>query len=72
MSLSFAVPPFTLCLSVVGKEGKCFFLYSLFILLSQEVFRTDVFDSIPFSAVVGRCYVMYVKDYFKNKPEVSI
>lgn len=27
---------------------------------------------MPFSAVVGKCYVMYVKEYFKNKPEVGI
>ena len=56
----------------LGQNRQIYF-YTLIIcyLLNQEVFRTDVFDSIPFSAVVGRCYVMYVKDYFKNKPEVS-
>ena len=37
----------------------------------QEVFKSDFYTSIPISQVLGKCYVMSVKDYFKSKPEVS-
>ena len=40
-------------------------------LLLQEVFKSDFYTSIPISQVLGKCYVMSVKDYFKSKPEVS-
>nr|XP_034305706.1 protein polybromo-1 isoform X10 [Crassostrea gigas] len=37
--------------------------------LEKEVFKSDFYTSIPISQVLGKCYVMYVKDYFKSKPE---
>ncbi|XP_062616162.1 protein polybromo-1-like [Saccostrea cucullata] len=37
--------------------------------LEKEVFKSDFYTSIPLSQVIGKCYVMYVKDYFKSKPE---
>ena len=35
----------------------------------KEVMRGDLHQSIPISSVLGKCYVMPVKDYFKYKPE---
>lgn len=40
-----------------------------FILYQQEVFKSDFSESVPLSKVLGKCYVMFVKDYFKNRPE---
>lgn len=40
--------------------------------LQKEVFKSDFNDSVPFSKVLGKCYIMFVKDYFKMKPEVRI
>ncbi|VVC98666.1 unnamed protein product [Leptidea sinapis] len=37
--------------------------------LQQEVFKTEIHRSIPLEHVVGRCYVMNVKEYFKFRPE---
>ena len=37
--------------------------------LENEVFRSDVHDSIPLSKIVGRCMIMPVRDYFSKKPE---
>ncbi|XP_035825265.1 protein polybromo-1 isoform X1 [Aplysia californica] len=37
--------------------------------LEKEVFRSDTRQSTPISEIVGRCCVMFVKDYFKFKPE---
>ncbi|XP_074645019.1 protein polybromo-1-like isoform X2 [Tubulanus polymorphus] len=37
--------------------------------LKKEVFKGDLYDSSPISKVLGKCYVMSVKDYFKMKPE---
>ncbi|XP_078341269.1 protein polybromo-1-like isoform X6 [Crassostrea virginica] len=37
--------------------------------LEKEVFKSDFYTSIPISQVLGKCYVMSVKDYFKSKPE---
>lgn len=37
--------------------------------LEQEVFRTDVHESVPMSKITGRCCVVSVRDYFRNKPE---
>ena len=39
--------------------------------VGQEVFRSDKTDNVAFSKVIGKCYVMSVKEYFKNKPEVT-
>jgi hypothetical protein len=36
----------------------------------QEVFKSDFYTSIQLTQVIGKCYVMYVKEYFKSKPEV--
>ncbi|XP_052070858.1 protein polybromo-1-like isoform X2 [Mytilus californianus] len=37
--------------------------------LEKEVFKSDVYTNIPLTQVIGRCYVMHVKEYFKMKPE---
>ncbi|XP_038219745.1 protein polybromo-1-like [Zerene cesonia] len=37
--------------------------------LHQEVFKTEAHRSIPLDQVIGRCYVMNVKEYFKFRPE---
>lgn len=37
--------------------------------LEKEVFRCDVSHGTPLSEIVGRCCVMFVKEYFKSKPE---
>lgn len=42
----------------------------LWFLYFQEVFKSDFFTQVPLSHVLGKCYVMFVKDYFKQKPEV--
>ena len=36
--------------------------------LEREVFRTDVQDNFGFDKVVGRCFVMPAKDYFRFAP----
>ena len=38
----------------------------------QEVFKTEQSHEIAMSQIMGRCYVMFVKDYFKMRPEVII
>lgn len=37
--------------------------------LEQELFKSDVHMAVPLSQLQGKCYVMSVKEYFKNKPE---
>ncbi|XP_048738876.1 LOW QUALITY PROTEIN: protein polybromo-1-like [Ostrea edulis] len=37
--------------------------------LEKEVFKSDFYTSIQLTQVIGKCYVMYVKEYFKSKPE---
>ncbi|CAK1541028.1 unnamed protein product [Leptosia nina] len=37
--------------------------------LQQEVFKTETHRSVPLDQVIGRCYVMNVKEYFKFRPE---
>lgn len=37
--------------------------------LEKEVFKSDNYNSTPLNQVMGRCYVMFVKDYFKMRPE---
>ncbi|KAK2717362.1 hypothetical protein QYM36_006224 [Artemia franciscana] len=37
--------------------------------LMNEVFKTEIHQTQPLSEVVGKCYVMPVKDYFRLKPE---
>jgi len=37
----------------------------------QEVFKSDFYDTTPFHKVLGKCCVLFVKEYFKYKPEVS-
>ncbi|GIY61633.1 protein polybromo-1 [Caerostris extrusa] len=36
--------------------------------LEKEVFKSDNYNSTPLNQVIGKCYVMFVKDYFKYKP----
>uniref|UniRef100_A0A6Q2X6F7 Protein polybromo-1 n=1 Tax=Esox lucius TaxID=8010 RepID=A0A6Q2X6F7_ESOLU len=38
--------------------------------LQQEVFKSDYFNKVPVSKILGKCMVMFVKDYFKLQPEV--
>ncbi|XP_072934610.1 protein polybromo-1 [Epargyreus clarus] len=37
--------------------------------LQQEVFKTEMHRTVPLDQVIGRCYVMNVKEYFKFRPE---
>ncbi|CAL1527080.1 unnamed protein product [Lymnaea stagnalis] len=37
--------------------------------LEKEVFKSDTSHGTPLSEIVGRCCVMFVKDYFKSRPE---
>ncbi|XP_041985190.1 protein polybromo-1 isoform X2 [Aricia agestis] len=37
--------------------------------LQQEIFKTETHRNVPLDAIVGRCYVMNVKEYFKFRPE---
>jgi len=37
--------------------------------LEKEVMRGDIHLAVPVSQVLGKCYVMSVKDYFKYKPD---
>lgn len=36
--------------------------------LDREVFCTDVRDEIRFDSILGKCFVMTVKDYFRMRP----
>ncbi|XP_054712195.1 LOW QUALITY PROTEIN: protein polybromo-1-like [Uloborus diversus] len=36
--------------------------------LEKEVFKSDNYNSTPLNQVIGKCYVMFVKDYFKFRP----
>lgn len=36
--------------------------------LEREVFKTDSYTSTPLNQVIGKCCVMFVKDYFRAKP----
>ena len=37
--------------------------------LENEVFRSNEYKDLAFKDIVGRCFVMNVKDYFTRKPE---
>ncbi|XP_015790313.1 protein polybromo-1-like [Tetranychus urticae] len=37
--------------------------------LEKEVFKSDSYNNAPLSQVAGKCFIMFVKDYFKLKPE---
>ncbi|XP_046358124.1 protein polybromo-1-like isoform X2 [Haliotis rufescens] len=37
--------------------------------LEKEVFKSDIVTSIMLTQIIGRCHVMFVKEYFKFKPE---
>lgn len=37
--------------------------------LQKELFKSDNYNSTPVNQVLGKCYVMPVKDYFKSTPE---
>ncbi|XP_069101019.1 protein polybromo-1-like isoform X15 [Argopecten irradians] len=37
--------------------------------LEKEVLKSDSYTSIPLTQVLGKCYIMFVKDYFKYRPE---
>lgn len=37
--------------------------------LEQELFKSDQREAIPLSRLRGKCFVMSIKDYFKQKPE---
>uniref|UniRef100_A0A8C7TC95 Polybromo 1, like n=1 Tax=Oncorhynchus mykiss TaxID=8022 RepID=A0A8C7TC95_ONCMY len=37
--------------------------------LQQEVFKSDYFNKVLVSKILGKCMVMFVKDYFKLQPE---
>ena len=44
---------------------------NLLVRVLQEVFKSDFYEAATFSRVLGKCFVMPVKDYYKMKPEVS-
>ncbi|KAM6981029.1 protein polybromo-1-like [Aplochiton taeniatus] len=37
--------------------------------LEKEVFKSDYFNKVPVNKILGKCVVMFVKDYFKLHPE---
>lgn len=37
--------------------------------MEQEVFKSDQHQAIPLTQAQNKCFVMHVKDYFKNRPE---
>ncbi|XP_056129440.1 polybromo 1, like [Lampris incognitus] len=37
--------------------------------LEKEVFKSDYYNKVPINKVLGKCMVMFVKDYFKFQPE---
>ncbi|CAJ1050644.1 polybromo 1%2C like isoform X1 [Xyrichtys novacula] len=37
--------------------------------LEKEVFKSDYYNRVSISKVLGKCMVMFVKDYFKMQPE---
>lgn len=37
--------------------------------LEQELFKSDQHEAMPLSRLDGKCFVMSIKDYFKQKPE---
>lgn len=37
--------------------------------LEKEVFKSDSCNSTPYNQIVGKCFVMFVKDYFRIIPE---
>uniref|UniRef100_A0A7N8XGM9 Protein polybromo-1 n=1 Tax=Mastacembelus armatus TaxID=205130 RepID=A0A7N8XGM9_9TELE len=37
--------------------------------LEKEVFKSDYYNKVSISKVLGKCTVMFVKDYFKMQPE---
>ncbi|XP_037534640.1 protein polybromo-1 [Nematolebias whitei] len=37
--------------------------------LEKEVFKSDYYNKAPFSKVLGKCVVIFVKDYFKMQPD---
>ncbi|XP_016314040.1 polybromo 1, like isoform X1 [Sinocyclocheilus anshuiensis] len=37
--------------------------------LEKEVFKSDYYNRVPFSKILGKCVVLFVKEYFKLQPE---
>ncbi|XP_064422186.1 protein polybromo-1 isoform X1 [Latimeria chalumnae] len=37
--------------------------------LEKEVFKSDYYNKAPVSKILGKCVVMFVKEYFKLRPE---
>ncbi|XP_044540093.1 protein polybromo-1-like [Gracilinanus agilis] len=37
--------------------------------LEKEVFKSDYYNKVPVSKILGKCVVMFVKEYFKLCPE---
>lgn len=37
--------------------------------IEQEVFKSDQHQAIPLSQLLGKCFTMSIKDYFKSRPE---
>ncbi|NP_001003535.2 polybromo 1, like [Danio rerio] len=37
--------------------------------LEKEIFKSDYNNRVPFSKILGKCFVLFVKDYFKLQPE---
>ncbi|KAL4655206.1 protein polybromo-1-like isoform X2 [Arapaima gigas] len=37
--------------------------------LEKEVFKSDCYNKVPVNKILGKCVVMFVKEYFKLQPE---
>uniref|UniRef100_A0A8C2L4U9 Protein polybromo-1 n=1 Tax=Cyprinus carpio TaxID=7962 RepID=A0A8C2L4U9_CYPCA len=37
--------------------------------LEKEVFKSDYYNHVPFSKILGKCVVLFVKEYFKSQPD---
>ncbi|XP_062400614.1 polybromo 1, like isoform X3 [Sardina pilchardus] len=37
--------------------------------VEKEVFKSDYYNRVPVSKIIGKCMVLFVKDYFKLQPE---
>lgn len=44
----------------------------IIIQIMQEVFMTSYFDTVTVDRLIGKCYVMFVRDYLKFRPKVRI
>lgn len=46
-------------------------IYANTVFALKEVFMSEFYDSVQVRRLVGKCYVLFVKDYFDIRPKVS-